>query len=250
MKKIRILPVYPEFPKNTFWSFSYAFPYIGKKAVMPPLGLATVAAMIPEDKFHVQKIIDLNITPLIEEDIKNTDLIFTSSMIVQESSHNEVIDRAHFYGKKVVAGGPFPTSYPERNSLADYIIAGEAEITLPPFLEDFLNKIPKKIYIEKEIIESDRNIAELTKTKKPNLAKTPLPRLDLLGDLNEYHSMAIQYSRGCPHTCEFCDIIKLYGREPRTKSPEQMIQEFETLKKILAHCPSNKCLGGQISKVD
>jgi len=149
MEKLKILPVYPKFPP-TFWGFNYSLPYIGKKAVMTPTGLATVAAMIPQEQFEIQRIIDLNVEPLTDEQIRNSDLIFTSSMIIQEDSHNEIIDRAHFYGKKVVAGGPFPTSYPERTSNADFRVCGEAEITLEAFLEDLVAGIPRREYTENQ----------------------------------------------------------------------------------------------------
>lgn len=227
MKKIKILPVFPKFP-STFWSYQKALEYVRKKAVMPPTGLATVLAMLPEDNFYSHRIIDLNIEPLKEEYLKNTDIVFTSSMVVQEDSHNEIIEMAHFYGKKVVAGGPFPTSYFERNKNADYIISGEAEITLMPFLEDLLKGNPKKLYTEKEVIKAGRCYAKLTKTGKPDITKTPVPRWDLL-DLGKYHTQGIQYSRGCPHNCEFCDITALFGRNPRTKTPEQMILELNSL---------------------
>ncbi len=227
MGKINILPVYPKFPP-TFWGFNYSLPYIGKKAVMTPTGLATVAAMIPEEQFQVQRIIDLNIEPLTDEQIKNSDLISISSMIIQEDSRNEIIDRAHFHGKKVIDGGPFPTSYPERTSNADYRICGEAEITLKPFLEDLLKGVAKKEYTEEEIIRQGRFQGKLTRERKPELSQTPMPRWDLI-NLNAYNSIAIQYSRGCPFDCEFCDITKLFGRVPRTKTNEQMLAEIQRI---------------------
>src|SRR3989344_8095671 len=169
---------------------------------MPPTGLLTAMALLPEDKFETLKIADLNTGPLTDRQLQNADIISTSTMVVQEDSHNEIIDRAHFYGKKVVAGGPFPTSYPERNSRADYIVGGEAESSLPPFLEDLIKGNPKRFYPETKI--------------KPDITKTQIPRWDLL-DMKNYFSAAIQFSRGCPFDCEFCDITKLYGRTPRTK---------------------------------
>ena len=228
MPKIKVLPVYPEFPV-TFWSFKYAVEYVGKKSSMPPTGLATVVAMLPSQKFDVHRIVDLNVESLTDEQIKSSDLIFTSSMIVQEGSHNEVIDRAHFYGKKVVAGGPFPTSYWERNRKADHVVAGEAEITLGPFLEDLLSGNARERYDEKDLLRGGRVSVEVRKNGKPIITGTPVPRWDLV-DLEKYFSAAIQYSRGCPFDCDFCDITKLYGREPRTKTPGQMINEFEALR--------------------
>ena len=224
MDKIKVLPIYPKFPE-TFWSFGKTIKYVGKKAVMPPTGLATVLAMLPDEKFEAQRIIDLNVEPLTDEQIKSSDIIFTSTMIIQEDSHNEVVDKARFFGKKVVAGGPFVTTYPERTS-ADYIVAGEAEVTLRPFLEDLLNSPTQRIWTEKSV--SGRSLVQLTKGRKVEITQTPLPRWDLL-DLNNYSSAAIQYSRGCPFNCDFCDITKLFGREPRTKTPEQMISELDAL---------------------
>jgi len=224
MSKIRVLPVYPEFP-DTFWGYKHALPFVGRKSCMPPTGLLTVMAMLPEEQFDLQRAIDLNVEPLTDEDLRNTDLVFTSSMIIQGKSHARIIDRAHSHGKKVVAGGPWVTSYPEENRNADYLVTGEAEITLPPFLEDFLNGTPRQIYTEKDV--SGRS-AELTVGGKTTLRNTPIPRWDLI-NLRDYFSAAIQYSRGCPFDCDFCDITKLFGKEPRTKSPEQMIAELNAL---------------------
>lgn len=226
MKRIKVLPIYPSSP-STFWSFDRALDIIGKKATMPPTGLATAMAMFPQEHFEIMPIEDLNIKELDEEAVKKSDLVATSSMIIQEKSHNEVIDIAHKHGKKVVAGGPFPTVSPDRNKSADYIVAGEAELTLPSFLEDILNGIPKRIYTEEGTKTSSKSL--LTKTGKPDLIQTPIPRWDLIPDLNMYHSMGIQYSRGCPFDCEFCNITSLFGREPRTKTIEQMIKEFDTV---------------------
>ena len=224
MRKIRTLPVYPEFPE-TFWGYKKSLEYIGKKAVMPPTGLATVMAMLQEERFDVQKIADLNTGNLTDEQIKNSDIIFTSTMIVQEDSHDEVVDRAHFFGKKVVAGGPFVTTYPYRTA-ADYVVTGEAEVTLQPFLEDLLNGTTQRVWTEKGV--AGRGLVQLTKRGKVEITDTPLPRWDLL-NLEDYSCAAIQYSRGCPFDCDFCDITKLFGKESRTKTPEQMINELNAL---------------------
>jgi radical SAM superfamily enzyme YgiQ (UPF0313 family) len=223
MSTTKVLPVYPKFPE-AFWGFRETFKYVGKKAVMPPTGLLTVMAMLPE-RFEAQKLVDLNVEPLTDEQIEISDIILTSTMIVQEESHNEVVDRAHSLGKKVVAGGPFVTTYPERTN-ADYIVAGEAEVTLRPFLEDLLNGSPQGIWTEKSV--SGRLPVQLTKGGKVEITQTPLPRWDLL-DLKKYFSAAIQYSRGCPFDCDFCDITKLFGREARTKTPGQMRSELDAL---------------------
>ena len=229
MSRIKILPVYPKFP-TTFWGHQIALEYINKKAGMPPTGLATIAAMVPSDRFDVQMISDLNVRDIDDQQIKNSDLIFTSTMLIQEDSHNEVIDRAHFYGKKVVAGGPFPSSYPERNSKVDYILMGEGEAVINPFLEDLVMGVAKKEYSESEMIATGRCPVKLTKTGRVDISQTPTPRWDLI-DMKNYFSAAVQFSRGCPFNCDFCDITNLYGREPRTKTPEQIIKEFEALRK-------------------
>ncbi len=228
MRKIKVLPVFPKFPLS-FWGYQIAIEYMGKSAIMPPTGLATVLAMLPES-FEPGRIIDLNVEELRDEQIRNADIVFTSTMIIQEDSHNEVIDRAHFYKKPVVAGGPFPTSYPERNSRADYTLAGEGEVLLKPFLEDLILGIAKKRYVEQDLINEKRNTFPLTNTGRVDIKSTPIPRWDLL-DLSKYYSPAIQFSRGCPWNCDFCDITKLYGREPRTKANQQMIEEFKALRK-------------------
>jgi len=220
MAKARILPVYPEFPL-TFWSFKSAVELTGRKSIMPPTGLATVLAMVPERHFEIQRVVDMNVEPLTDRDIESADLVFTSTMVVQEKSHNEVIERVHRLGKKVVAGGPFPTSYPDRNEDADFIVAGEAELTLGPFLNDFLNGNARRRYTETSVGAKG----------KPSLAGTPLPRWDLI-KLDKYSCPSIQYSRGCPFDCEFCDITQLFGRVPRTKTNEQMIQELDYLYRL------------------
>ncbi len=224
MGKIKVLSVYPEFPL-TFWSFKSSVEYMGRKAVMPPTGLATVLAMLPEERFEIGRVVDMNVKPLTDRDIKNSDLVFTSTMIVQEGSHNEVVDRAHHFDKKVVAGGPFVTTYPERTK-ADYIVSGEAEVTLEPFLEDLLKGTNQRIWTESGV--KGKGAVQLTKGGKVEITNTPLPRWDLV-NLRDYLSAAIQYSRGCPFDCDFCDITKLFGRESRTKTPEQMIAELDAL---------------------
>jgi radical SAM superfamily enzyme YgiQ (UPF0313 family) len=225
MSKIKVLPVYPKFPLS-FWSLDQALEISGKEALSPPLGLATVAAMLPEDQFEVQRIVDLNIEPLMDKYLENTDLVFVSSGLMQQKSHKDVIKRAHSKGKKVVIGGPYPTSYPDRNNEADYIIAGEAELTLQPFLEDLANGKPQRIYTPESVV--GKETVSLTSEGKPNLNHTPIPRWDLLR-LDQYSIAAVQYSRGCRFNCEFCDITQLFGRKPRGKDPDQMEGELEAL---------------------
>jgi radical SAM superfamily enzyme YgiQ (UPF0313 family) len=208
---MKILLLYPKFPK-TFWSFTYALPFIGKKASFPPLGLLTVAALLPKD--WGKKLVDLNIKNLNDKDIQWADFIFISAMIAQKESVEDVIKRCKKFGTKIVAGGPlFTTGYEEFEKEIDHFVLGEAEATLPLFLKDLEAGFPKKIYISSQY---------------PDITKTPAPLLGLIG-LKKYASMNIQFSRGCPFNCEFCDIVFLNGRLPRTKDKEQILNELNAL---------------------
>lgn len=206
----RVLLVYPEFPV-TYWSYRYALPFLGKKSSMPPLGLLTVAAMLPDD-FQV-RLVDMNVQALRESDILEADLVMTSSMMVQKKSLQEVIGMCNRLQRPVVAGGPYPTSCYQNIPGVDYFVLNEAEVTLPHFIEDFRRGRARPVYYD---------------DAKPDITGTPPPRLDIL-DLSNYATMALQYSRGCPFNCEFCDIIELFGRVPRTKTPEQFLREMELL---------------------
>lgn len=207
----KILLVYPEYP-DTFWSFKYALKFIYKKASFPPLGLLTVAAMLPE-KWE-RKLIDMNVNPLRDRDIQWADFVFISAMDVQESSVRKVVNRCKALGIKMVAGGPlFSIRHDDFNDI-EHLILNEAEITLPSFLEDLKNGYPKHIYDSSD--------------QWPDIQNTPLPQWDLI-NLKKYATMNIQYSRGCPYDCEFCDITLLNGRKIRTKTKDQIIKELECL---------------------
>jgi len=207
---LKILLVYPHYP-DTFWSFRHALKFISKKAAFPPLGLLTVAAMLPEE--WQKKLVDMNATTLTDKDIKWADYVFISAMVVQRDSVKEVITRCKKLNTKIVAGGPlFTTGYEEFDGI-DHFVLGEAEITLPLFLEDLNKGCAQHIY---------------TSNERPNIGKTPIPLWSLI-NMKKYSSMNIQYSRGCPFNCEFCDIIILNGHKPRTKDGDQILAELEAL---------------------
>jgi radical SAM superfamily enzyme YgiQ (UPF0313 family) len=206
----KVLLVSPRIP-TTYWSYKYALPFVKKKALLPPLGLLTVAAMLPED-FEL-RLIDMNVTSLCREDVEWADMVFVSAMLVQKNSFEEVTALCRQCGTPVVAGGPYPTSSHESIEGVDHFVLDEAEITLPVFLRDLEQGQARPLYRAEG---------------KPELNLTPLPRFDLV-DVSLYESMPLQYSRGCPFDCEFCDIIELFGRKPRTKDPEQFMREVELL---------------------
>lgn len=207
---MKILFAYPEYP-DTFWSFRHALKFISKKASFPPLGLLTVAAMLPPE--WEKKLVDMNITPLTDEDIKWADYVFLSAMVVQKESMKEVIARCNKLGVKTVAGGPLVTTgYDEFEGVTHFVL-GEAEVTLPKFLADLAAGSPKHLY------ESEG---------RPAIDKTPVPLWRLI-NMKKYSSMNFQYSRGCPFDCEFCDIVLLNGHTPRTKTSEQITAEMDAL---------------------
>ncbi|MBT8386866.1 MAG: cobalamin-dependent protein, partial [Ignavibacteria bacterium] len=207
---MNILLVYPMYP-DTFWSFKHALKFVSKKASFPPLGLLTVAAVLPED--WNKKLIDMNATKLENEDILRADYVFISAMSIQSDSANKIIQRCKKLNTKIVAGGPLFTSNSEYYENVDHLVLNEAEITLPLFLTDLQDGTPKRKYTSEEWA---------------NITTTPLPLWDIVSTKN-YTSMNIQYSRGCPFDCDFCDITVLYGRKPRTKTREQVIAELDAL---------------------
>ena len=196
---------------DTFWSFKHALKFVSKKASFPPLGLLTVASMLPAD--WNKKLIDLNATRLEDEDIFWADYVFISAMSIQSDSADEIIQRCKKLNTKIVAGGPLFTSSSEYYNDVDHLILNEAEITLPQFLTD---------------LEKGKTKQKYTSENWADIETTPLPLWGIL-TMNNYTSMNLQYSRGCPYDCDFCDITVLYGRKPRTKTKEQIIAELDIL---------------------
>lgn len=213
---MKALLIYPLFPK-TFWSFEKYVKLFGHKALLPPLGLVTVAALLPQEWEF--KLIDRNVSTVPEDMWAWADIVIISAMIVQREDFKLQIQEAKRRGKKVAVGGPYPTSLPEEAKMygADYLVLDEGEITLPMFVESLKKGETEGVF--------------RSNGDKPDVSTTPVPRFDLL-DLDAYVQMSVQFSRGCPFQCEFCDIITLYGRKPRTKTPAQLLAELEYLYKL------------------
>lgn len=207
---MKILLVYPEYP-DTFWSFKYALKFISRKGAYPPLGLITVASLLPKE--WETKLVDMNIEKLYMEDLLWADYVFISAMSTQIQSVNQVIDRCKAVLKPVVAGGPLFTADFEKFDRVDYLILNEAEITLSQFLSDLEKGNPKHIY---------------STTRFANVEQSPVPDYSLV-KMNQYSSKCIQFSRGCPFNCEFCDITALLGHKCRIKTTAQIIQELQNL---------------------
>jgi radical SAM superfamily enzyme YgiQ (UPF0313 family) len=211
MPQMNALLISPEFP-TSYWGYQHALEFVDKKSVMPPLGLLTVAGMFPEEGYNL-RLVDMNIEALTDADLEWADAVFTSTMIVQQQSLVDVAKRCREAGTPVVAGGPHPTSFSDELDHVDHLVLGEVENSFANFLADWSAGKAERIY---------------DAPAKPDVSDAPVPRYDLL-KLDAYDSMASQFSRGCPFDCEFCDITKLFGRVPRTKSDEQMLAEFNTL---------------------
>ncbi len=207
---MRILLIYPEFP-DTFWSFKYALRFTTKKSVFPPLGLLTVAAMLSKD--WDKRLVDMNVSRLRDSDLLWAECVFISAMSVQSASAEAVIARCKKAGVRVVAGGPLFTAFPDKYDSVDHLVLGEAEVTLPPFLHDLEQGNAGHIY------QCDH---------KPDISVTPVPLWSLIR-MKDYSSMNIQYSRGCPFNCEFCDVVVLFGRKPRLKTAGQVTAELDAL---------------------
>jgi radical SAM superfamily enzyme YgiQ (UPF0313 family) len=210
---MKILLVYPEFP-DTFWSFKHALKFIRKQAVSPPLGLLTVAAMLPAG--WEKRLVDMNAARLSDRDLAWADYVLISAMIVQQASAREVIQRCKQLGRKIVAGGPLFTMGHEQFPDVDHFVLNEAEETLPPLLRDLQAGHAARVYTSAEF---------------PDLRQTPIP-LWSLADLKSYDTVSIQFSRGCPFNCDFCNVTSLLGHRPRTKSAAQIIAELDGLYRL------------------
>ncbi len=202
--------IYPECP-DTFWSFKHALKFIRRRAGSPPLGLLTVAAMLPDD--WSKRLVDLNVTKLRESDLAWADVAMISGMVVQRESARRVIRRCKAVGLTVVAGGPLFTIEHEEFPEVDHFVLDEAEVTLPPFLADLAADRAQRIYTSRE---------------KPGLGETPTPEWALV-DLKRYGWMSVQYSRGCPFHCDFCNVTSLFGHRVRTKTTAQVLTELDRL---------------------
>lgn len=207
MNALLIAPPTPD----TFWSFRYALRFIRKQAAFPPLGLLTVAGMLPKE--WRLRLVDTNVQPLKEADLAWADTAWIGGMSLQADASLEIIERCRAAGVKTVVGGPMATCEPQRFAAADHLVLNEAEVTLPSFLEDLERGAPRHCYED---------------ATKPDLALSPTPRWDLV-DRRQYGSMCLQFSRGCPYDCDFCTVTALLGKAPRTKRPEQVISELDAL---------------------
>ena len=210
---MKILLIYPEFP-DTFWSFKHALLFIHKRAALPPLGLLTVAAMLPTG--WEKRLVDLNVRKLTKKDLEWADMAFVSAMVVQREAARVVIGRCKEAGLTVVAGGPlFVGEYTQFEDV-DHFVLNEAELTLPAFLSDLEGGCAKRVYTSDEFADT---------------RQTPVPLWGLL-DLKSYATMALQFSRGCPYNCDFCNVTALLGHRPRLKTADQIIAELDALYKL------------------
>jgi radical SAM superfamily enzyme YgiQ (UPF0313 family) len=208
----KVLMLYPVFAAESFWSFAESCKLMGVRRPAAPLGLITVAAMLPGS--WTLRLVDCNTTPLTDDDFAWADLVFTGGMLPQQAETLRLIELCHLRGKPVVVGGPDPTSSPHIYAAADFQVLGEAEGIIDEFVAAW---------------ESGARSGVFTAPKfQADVTKTPVPRFDLL-NFHDYLYLGVQYSRGCPFTCEFCDIIELYGRVPRTKTTSQMLAELDVL---------------------
>ena len=204
------LLIYPEFPE-TYWSFKHALKFVGKRAAQPPLGLMTIAALLPTT--WKKRLVDMNVERLRDRDLDWADVVLLSGMHIQRESLVAIIERCHGRGLRTVVGGPIASSLSAKELKADIVVIGEAESLIGRLARDLEEGTPLAVY---------------QATERPEMATSPLPDLSLI-KMHRYSTMAVQYSRGCPFNCEFCDIIEIYGRKPRTKAVAQILAELDQL---------------------
>lgn len=205
------LLVYPEFPE-TFWSFKHALKFLGKRAAQPPLGLMTIAALLP--RTWNKRLVDTNVERLRGRDLAWADVVLLSGMHIQSDSLLAIAERCRARGLRTIVGGPIASSLPAAELKADHVVIGEAESLIANLARDLEQGTAKSVYQAAE---------------RPEMSLSPLPDLSLL-KMDRYSTMTVQYSRGCPFNCEFCDIIEIYGRRPRTKAVAQVLAELDQLR--------------------
>jgi radical SAM superfamily enzyme YgiQ (UPF0313 family) len=208
---MRALLVYPEFREASFWNYRETCRAMGARYPAAPLGLCTVAALLPAD--WELRLVDRNVEPLEDAAVDWADIVLVGGMIAQQLDSLELVRALRARGKRVVVGGPDATSSPQLYAEADHLVLGEGELTLPVFLEDLARGTPKRRYED---------------ARRADVRVSPVPRFDLL-KFERYLHVGVQWSRGCPFCCEFCDVIELLGRVPRTKAPEQLLRELQAL---------------------
>ena len=207
---MHVLLVHPAFPK-TYWGMEYARLLTHRSALLPPLGLLTVAGLLPDG--WTPRLVDMSVEALSDEALGWADVVFVGGMQIQKESFHEVVRRAHALGKTVVVGGAYPTTEPEANHEADCVVIGESEDLIGILCQD---------------LEAGMLKPQYRATERPDVTRSPVPRFDLLR-IGAYQSVGVQFSRGCPFNCEFCDIIEVFGRVPRTKPTEQLLREFDAI---------------------
>jgi radical SAM superfamily enzyme YgiQ (UPF0313 family) len=209
---MKALLIYPRFP-DTYWSFKYALSFTGKRAAQPPLGLMTVAALLPGS--WRKRLIDTNVERLKDADLAWADVAMVSGMHVQQEHLTSIVERCRARGLRTVVGGPIASSVPAAALKADHVVIGEAEGLIAALAHD---------------LEAGEALPVYEAAEKPAMERSPLPDLSLI-KMNRYSTMTVQYSRGCPFNCEFCDIIEIYGRQPRTKAVTQVLAELDQLQR-------------------